>query len=194
LTAYLQTGRRQAFITRLILAATLGASYGIYGPAFELLEHVPAEAGKEEYLDSEKYQLRQWDLDNPESIRDLIAQVNRIRRDNVELQRNENLHFHGIDNSEMIVYSKSDDDGENITLTIVNLDPYHVQSGWLDLDLDRLGLDEYRSFQAHDLLTGERYLWSGRRNFVELSPYTIPAHILKIRRHMRTENDFDYFL
>jgi starch synthase (maltosyl-transferring) len=79
-------------------------------------------------------------------------------------------------------------------LTIVNLDPYHVHSGWLDLDLELLGIDESRSFQVHDLLTDERYLWSGRHNFVQLSPTSIPAHILKIRRHLRTENDFDYFM
>ena len=194
LTEYLQTGRRQAFITRLILAATLGASYGIYGPAFELLEHEAIEPGKEEYRNSEKYQLRQWDLDQPDSLRDLIAQVNRIRRESVELQRNEHLHFHAIDNPEIIAYSKSDDERENVTLTIVNLDPYHVHSGWLDLDLAHLRIDEAQTFQVHDLLTDERYLWSGRRNFVQLSPYTIPAHILKIRRHLRTENDFDYFM
>jgi starch synthase (maltosyl-transferring) len=194
LTEYLQSGRRQAFITRFILAATLAASYGIYGPAFELLEHVPVEPGKEEYRDSEKYQLRQWDLNQTDSLQDLIAQVNRIRRDNVELKDNRNLHFHMIDNPDMIAYSKADDACENVMLTIVNLDPYHVHSGWLDLDLARLGIDESRPFQVHDLLTDERYLWSGRRNFVQLSPYSIPAHIFKIRRHVRSEHDFDYFV
>ena len=194
LTEYLQSGQRQAFITRFILAATLGASYGIYGPAFELLEHEPVEPGKEEYRDSEKYQLRQWDLHQTDSLQDLIAQVNRIRRENVELQRNHNLHFHAFDNPELIAYSKTDDERKNVILTVVNLDPYHVQSGWLDLDLAQLGVDDSRPFQAHDLLTDERYFWSGRRNFVQLSPFSIPAHILKIRRHVRSENDFDYFM
>ena len=193
LTEYLQSGRRQAFMTRFILAATLGASYGIYGPAFELLEHKPVESGKEEYLDSEKYQLRRWDLNQTDSLQDLITQVNRIRRENVELQQNKSLHFHGVDNQELIAYSKTDDDRTHVMLMIVNLDPYHVQSGWLDLDLAQLGIDERGSFQVHDLLTDERYFWSGRHNFVQLSPFSIPAHILKIRRHVRSENDFDYF-
>ena len=93
----------------------------------------------------------------------------------------------------MIAYSKTDDERKNVMLTVVNLDPYHVQSGWLDLDLTQLGIDDSRPFQAHDLLTDERYFWSGRRNFVQLSPFSIPAHILKIRSHVRSENDFDYF-
>jgi starch synthase (maltosyl-transferring) len=194
LNEYLQSGRRPAFITRLILAATLGASYGIYGPAFELLEHVPSEPGKEEYLDSEKYQLRQWNLDRPDSLRDLIAQVNRIRNENPELQQNTTLHFHSIDNPSMIVYSKSDADRQNVMLMVVNLDPYYTHSGWIDLDLDMLGVAEAGSFQVHDLLTGDRYLWSGRHNFVQLSPDAMPAHIFKIRRHLRTEHDFDYFM
>jgi len=194
LNEYLQSGRRPAFIIRLILAATLAASYGIYGPAFELLEHVPSEPGKEEYLDSEKYQLRQWNLDHPNSLRDLIAQVNQIRHENAELQQNRTLHFHTIDNPTMIAYSKSDAERRNVMLTVVNLDPYHSHSGWIDLDLDVLGVDETRPFQVHDLLTGDRYLWSGRHNFVQLSPDAMPAHIFKIRRHLLTEHDFDYFM
>ncbi len=194
LNEYLQSGRRPAFIARLILAATLGANYGIYGPAFELLEHVPAEPGKEEYLNSEKYQLRQWDLDRPDSLRDLIAQVNRIRNENRELHQNQTLHFHTIDNPSMVAYSKSDTERQNVMLTIVNLDPYHTHSGWVDLDLDDLGIDESHPYQAHDLLTGDRYLWSGRRNFIQLSPGALPAHIFKLRRHLHTEHDFDYFM
>lgn len=194
LNEYLQSGRRPAFIARLILAATLGASYGIYGPAFELLEHVPSEPGKEEYLDSEKYQIRQWDLDRPDSLRDLIAQVNRIRHDNAELQQNGTLRFHSIDNPAMIAYSKSDAERQSIILTVANLDPYHTHSGWVDLDLDVLGVDESHPFQVHDLLTGDRYLWSGRHNFVQLSPNALPAHIFKIRRHIQSEHDFDYFM
>lgn len=194
LNEYLQSGRRPAFIARLILAATLGASYGIYGPAFELLEHVPSEPGKEEYLNSEKYQLRQWDLNRPDSIRDLITQMNRIRRENPELHQNRTLHFHNIDNPEMVAYSKSDPESPNVLLVVVNLDPYYTHSGWIDLDLEALGVDDSRPFQVHDLLTDDRYLWSGRNNFVQISPDALPAHIFKIRRHLRTEHDFDYFM
>jgi starch synthase (maltosyl-transferring) len=194
LNEYLQTGRRPAFIVRLILAATLGASYGIYGPAFELLEHVPVEPGREEYLNSEKYQLRQWDLERPDSLRDLIAEVNKIRAENPELHQNQTLRFHAIDNPTMIAYSKSDADRQNVMLTVVNLDPYHTHSGWIELDLDALNVDETRPFQVHDLLTGDRHLWSGRHNFVQLSPDALPAHVFKIRRHLLTEHDFDYFM
>lgn len=194
LTEYLQTGQRSAFIVRFILAATLGASYGIYGPAFELLEHVPLEPGKEEYLHSEKYQLRDWDLDRSDSLRDLIAQVNQIRRENAELQSNANLHFHEVDNPALVVYSKSDQASGQTMLMVVNVDPYNEHSGWIDLDLDVLGIDPSRPFQAHDLLTDERYLWASSRAFVRLSPHDMPAHILKIRHHVRTESDFDYFM
>jgi starch synthase (maltosyl-transferring) len=194
LTEYLQTGQRSAFIARLILAATLGANYGIYGPAFELLEHRPVEQGKEEYLNSEKYQLRAWNLELPESLRDLIARVNQIRRDSPELQTNRNLHFHAVDNPAMIAYSKSDGERDHVTLTVVNVDPYNVHSGWIDLDLDALGVVDNRPFQVHDLLMDERYLWSGARAFVRLSPHDMPAHVMRIRRHMRSERDFDYFM
>jgi starch synthase (maltosyl-transferring) len=192
LPEYLQFGGRPAFMTRLVLAATLGASYGIYGPAFELLEHEPREPGSEEYLDSEKYQLRQWDLDRPDSLRELIARVNRIRREHRALQSNASLRFHSVDNESIIAYSKSTEDGE-IILVAVNLDTRYRQSGWIELDLAQFGLAE-KSFQVHDLLTDARFLWHGARNYVELDPHTLPAHVFRIRRKVRTEHDFDYFL
>ena len=156
-------------MARLVLAATLGASYGIYGPAFELLEHEPREPGSEEYLDSEKYQLRQWNLDRPDSLRDLIARVNRIRREHRALQSDASLRFHPVDNDSIIAYSKSTEDGE-IILVVVNLDPRYRQSGWIDLDLAGFGLAAEKSFQVHDLLTDARFLWHGARNYVELDP------------------------
>lgn len=194
LTEYLQSGQRSAFIVRLILAATLGASYGIYGPAFELLEHVPIEPGREEYLDSEKYQLRDWDLEQSDSLRDLIASVNQIRHDNPELHSNRTLQFHNTDNPALIAYSKSDEEMGQSTLVVVNVDPYNEHSGWIDLELDVLNVDGSRSYQAHDLLTDERYQWNGSRAFVRLSPHDLPAHIFKIRHHVRSEQDFDYFI
>ena len=194
LTEYLQIGGRPAFVIRLILAATLGASYGIYGPAFELCENRPKEPGSEEYLDSEKYQLQQWDIHSPDSLRDVIARVNRIRRENPALQHDWRLHFHAIDNEQLICYSKHTQDGSNIVLTVVNLDPHHTHSGWLDLSLEKMGLDPGQPFQVHDLLSDARYLWQGSRNFVELDPQAVPAHIFRIRRRIRTERDFDYFL
>jgi starch synthase (maltosyl-transferring) len=180
-------------MARLVLAATLSANYGIYGPAFELLESAPREPGAEEYLDSEKYELRHWQLDRPESLASFIARVNAARRDNPALQRDDGLAFLPVDNEQLIAYAKSAADGQ-AALVVVNLDPHHVQSGWLTLDLAALGLAEDRPFQMHDLLSGQRFLWNGPRNFVQLDPARAPAHLFRIRRRVRTERDFDYFL
>lgn len=193
LTEYLQYGGRAAFIARLVLAATLGASYGIYGPAFELMEHAAREPGSEEYLDSEKYQIRSWDLDRADSLKELVALVNRIRREHRALQSDAGLVFHRTDNETLLAYSKATPDRADAILTVVNLDPHHAQSGWLDLDLEALGLDPGQPFQAHDLLSGARFLWRGARNFVLLDPERGPAHVLHARRRVRTERDFDYF-
>ncbi len=194
LTEYLQFNGRAGFMVRLTLAATLGASYGIYGPAFELQANEPREPGSEEYLDSEKYQRRVWDLERADSLAPFIARVNRIRRDNPALQSDRSLHFHAIDNEALIAYSKRSAAGHNTLLCVVNLDPHHAQSGWLDLDLAALGLEDGGRFQAHDLLSEARFLWQGRRNYVALDPSKGPAHVLLIRRRVRSERDFDYFL
>jgi starch synthase (maltosyl-transferring) len=193
LTEALQHGGRETFITRLILAATLGASYGIYGPAFELGEHQAAEPGKEEYLDSEKYEIKQRELDRPDSLRPIIARVNRIRRENPALQSDRSLRFHAVDNPQIIAYSKTTPDLSSVILTVVNLDPHHTQSGWVDLPLEALGVDPQQSYQVHDLLGDGRYLWHGPRNYVELNPHVVPGHILRFRRRVRTEEDFEYF-
>jgi starch synthase (maltosyl-transferring) len=193
LTAYLQTGGRPAFMTRLALAATLSASYGIYGPAYELCENRPREQRSEEYLDSEKYQIKHRDLDRPDGLRDFITRVNTARRDNPALHFDWSLRFHGTDNGELICYSKTTRDKSNAMLMVVNLDPYHRQSGWTDLDLEALGVAENEGFQVHDLLSDARYLWHGRRNYVELDPHVCPALIFRVRRHERTEQNFDYF-
>lgn len=190
----LQSGARAAYAARLVLAATLSANYGIYGPTFELMESTPREPGSEEYLDSEKYQLRYWTLDRPDSLRSLIARINRIRRDNVALQSDASLRFCTLDNEELIGYLKSDESSGNVIIVVVNLDPHHVQSGWIELDPRALGLDDTAPYQVHDLLSDQRYQWRGRRNFVMLDPQRMPAHVLKLRRYLRTEHDFDYFM
>jgi starch synthase (maltosyl-transferring) len=194
LTEYLQFGGRPAFVARLILAATLGASYGIYGPPFEVCEHTPREAGTEEYLNSEKYEIRHWDFSADQPMQHLLTRLNQIRRENPPLQRNESLQFHAVDNEQLLAYSKHDDSLGHVILVIVNLDPRHTQRGWVSVDLEKLGLTSVATYQAHELLTGERYLWSGARNFVELNPAFVPAHVLRLRRHVRSERDFDYFL
>jgi starch synthase (maltosyl-transferring) len=194
LTEYLQYGGRPAFMTRAALAATLGASYGIYGPAYELLEHRAREPGSEEYLDSEKYQLRRWDLERPDSLRDYLTRLNRIRRENPPLQSDRALTFHRTDNDSLLAYSKGAGSDTDVLLMVVNVDPHHVQSGWLELDLPALGLAPDSAFQAHDLLSDARYLWRGPRSYVALDPRHSPAHIFRIRRRARSEHDFDYFL
>jgi len=194
LTEYLQFGGRPAFMIRLVLAATLAASYGIYGPAFELMESEPRDPGSEEYLDSEKYQIRHWDLNRADSLRDFIARVNRIRRDNPALHWDWSLRFHPVDNESLLCYSKTSVDGANMVLTVVNLDPHHTQSGWVELPLEALGLETERPFQAHDLLSGAHFLWHGARNYVSLDPQQVPAHIFRLRRRVRSEHDFDYFM
>jgi starch synthase (maltosyl-transferring) len=194
LTEALQYGGRPAFMARLALAATLSASYGIYGPAYELMEHLPREPGSEEYLDSEKYQLRHWDLERPDSLRPYVALLNRIRRDNPALQSDWSLRFFATDNEQLIAYAKSTPDLANTVVCVVNLDPHHAHSGWIELDLEALGIEPGAQFQMHELLTGARYLWTGARNFVQLDPGRVPAHIFRVRRRVHREQDFDYFL
>jgi starch synthase (maltosyl-transferring) len=194
LTEYLQFGGRPAFAARLILAGTLGANYGIYGPAFELCENVAKEPGSEEYLNSEKYEIKQRDLTDPRNLNRLISRVNRIRRENTSLQNDWSLCFHPVDNEQIICYSKHTEDLSNVVLVVVNLDPHHTQAGWVNLKLDELGLAEHRPYQVHDLLSESRYLWQGSRNYVELNPDTVPASVFVIRHRIRTERDFDYYL
>jgi starch synthase (maltosyl-transferring) len=178
-------------VIRLMLAATLCANYGIYGPAFERMLHEAREPGSEEYRHSEKYEVKRWDQTD-EDLSDLIGVVNRIRRDNPALQQNTTLTFHDTSNDEVICYSKAA--GENVIVAVVNVDPHNTQSAWLDLDLAALQLDGNRPFQVHDLLSGARYTWHGGRNYIQLNPQVVPAHIFRIRRKVRSERDFEYFL
>jgi starch synthase (maltosyl-transferring) len=194
LTEYLQFGGRPAFMARLVLAATLGANYGIYGAAFELGENVPREPGSEEYFNSEKYEIKNWNLDQPGSLKELIARVNRIRRENPALHSDRSLRFHPVDNPEIIAFSKTTDDLSNIIVVAVNLDPHHSQAGWVELATKDLGLDPEQPYQMHELLSNARYLWHGARNFVQLDPQSVPAQIFRVRPKLRREQDFDYFM
>jgi starch synthase (maltosyl-transferring) len=190
----LQSGLRPVFAARLVLAATLSANYGIYGPTYELLESEPREPGSEEYRDSEKYQLRHWRVEQADSLWSLVARINRIRKDNVALQSDSGLHFCPIDNEQLIAYLKIDEGSGNVILTVVNLDPHGAQSGWLDLDVAALKLDAEQPYQVHDLLSEQRYIWRGRRNYIMLDPARAPAHVFLLRRRVRSERDFDYYL
>jgi starch synthase (maltosyl-transferring) len=194
LSEYLQYGGRGAFQIRLVLAATLGASYGIYGPPFETMQHQAVKHGSEEYLDSEKYQIRHWEWDKPNVFAEFIGLVNSIRRENPALHTNDRLRFYPTDNDQLIFYGKSTPDLSNVILVVVNLDPHHAQSGWVRLPLEEFDLRPGEPYQVHDLLTQARYMWNGESNFVRLDPSAAAAHILRLRKRVRSEQDFDYFI
>jgi starch synthase (maltosyl-transferring) len=191
LPEHLQVGGRAVFAQRAILAATMAANWGVYGPAFELCE-AAALPGREEYADSEKFQLRRWALDAPHSLRHLIARLNRIRRDHPALQQDRTLRFHRTDHGALLCYSKTA--GSDTILCVVNTDPAHTHAGWVELDLAALGLPADASFQVHDLLGDARHLWHGARNYIEIDPQAAPGHVLAIRRHSHREHGFEYFL
>jgi len=179
LHAYLQQGGPTAFKVRLVLAATLGATYGIYS-GFELCED-RAVPGTEEYQDSEKYQIRHWDWDRPGHIKDLVATVNRIRRENSALQFDRGLRFHEADNPHLLCYSKTSPDCTNVVFVIINLDPRNGHHGQVRMPTTDLGISEGSSYVVHDLLTDAAYTWRGQWNYVQLDPTGVPAHILRVQ-------------
>jgi len=182
LHADLQTGIAAAFEARLVLAAGLSASYGIYGPAYELSEREPREPGSEEYLDSEKYQQRTWDLTGGARLRGLIRRVNAARRDHPALQTNERLMFHDVDNPNLLCWSKHTPDRRDVILCVVNFDYHATQSGAFDLDLDALGLPPDAPFEVIDILDDKSYVWGGAHQWVELDPDIRAAHLFRLRR------------
>ena len=186
LHAALQNGGRPAFMQRVILAATLGANYGIYGPAYELGENVPAKPGSEEYLNSEKYEIRRWDRSASHSIAPLITLLNQIRRNNPALQSDGSLHFHNVDNSSILCYSKWS--GQTIrSLSLSTSIQPRRQAGWIDLDLKELAIPHDETFDIEDLLTGTHYQWHDRSNYVALRPDVMPAHIFRLLRKPNVE-------
>jgi starch synthase (maltosyl-transferring) len=172
-----------------VLAATLNATYGVYGPAFELQQAAPMRHGSEEYLDSEKYQLRAWDLDQPGSLAPELRTINEIRRTHRALHHDRSLHFHESDNERFVVYSKtaptwfvdSDVLSEDPILVVVNTDHWNVQDTIIHLDLVALGLDDAPAIEARDLLNGGTYRWTGWHQFIRLDPWQSPAHIFALR-------------
>ena len=180
LPTFLQTGGRPAFMIRAVLAATLSPAYGIYS-GFELCENVPVP-GQEEYLNSEKYQFKERDWDAPGNIKDYITKLNRIRYQNRALREYENLRFQTVENEQIIFYSKATEGLDNIILVLVNLDPYNIQSGFAYVPLESFAINDGAPFQVEDLLTGEKFDWRGRRNFVMLDPHSRPAHVFRLRR------------
>jgi starch synthase (maltosyl-transferring) len=193
LPEYLQYGGRPAFIVRLVLAATLSSNYGIYGPAFELCEG-EALQGREEYRDSEKYELKNWNRDREGNIKEVISRVNAIRKDNPALHETNNLRFHHVENDFLLFYQKGSEDGSNLLFIAVNLDPYHTQAGRVYIPLNDIGIEPGRPFLVYDLLSDEKYVWQGEHAYVELNPAVIPAAIFLVKRFLKRENDFDYFM
>jgi starch synthase (maltosyl-transferring) len=193
LPEHLQFGGRATYVARAVLAATLSPSWGIYGPAFELMQH-EARPGSEEYLDSEKYQLRAWNLRDPQSLAPVLRRLNRIRRESPALQSMAGLAFHATDNEYVICYSKRSADDADVVLVVVNLDPAHRHSAWITLDHAAVGADPNAPLQAHDLIGDARFLWHGPRAFIDLDPAVMPAHVLRVHRKLRRENAFEYFL
>ena len=177
---YLQHGGRPAFQVRLILAATLGASYGIYS-GYELAENVPVRPGSEEYLDSEKYEIRIRDFTQAHSLAELIGRINTIRRQHPALQRDRGLRFHHTDNAQIICYSKRSSDGTDVILVVVNLDPHHMQHGFVQLPLADWGLSPAATVEVLDLISNEHYYWRGEWNYVRLDPEARAGHILHVQ-------------
>ncbi len=189
---FLQHGGRPAFMIRAVLAATLSSIYGIYS-GFELCENA-ALPNREEYYDSEKYQWKERDWNAPGNIKELITSLNRIRRENRALHEYSNLRFYHSENDHVLFYGKMTEARDNIILVVLTLDPFQPRDSFVHVPLKEFGWLEGDSYQVHDLLTDERYLWSGERNFVKLDPHTTPAHVFRLRRWISREQDFDYFM
>ena len=180
LPVHLQEGGRPAFLIRSVLASTLSSVYGIYS-GFELCENA-ALPGREEYFESEKYQLKERDWDAAGNIKEWITALNRIRRENRALQLYDNLEFYQADNDAILFYGKLTPARDDIVLIAVNLDPFRRQHSMVDVPIDEFGAGDGDEYEVHDLLTDARYRWRGRRNYVELDPAVQPAHVFRVRR------------
>ncbi|MFN2400439.1 MAG: alpha-1,4-glucan--maltose-1-phosphate maltosyltransferase [Gemmatimonadaceae bacterium] len=176
---YLQQGGRRGFLARALLATTLLPLYGIYS-GFELCENHPLKHGSEEYLHSEKYEIKWRDWNARRSIAHEITHLNRVRRQNVALQLYTNLTFHHSDNANILFYMKAGRGSGSDLLIAVNLDPHNAQATTVTVPLHALGLGEQDSYVVEDLLTGTRYVWRGSRNYVRLDPAEQPGHLFKV--------------
>jgi len=192
LPVFLQQGGRPAFMIRAILAATLSPVYGIYS-GFELCEGTPIP-GREEYLDSEKYQFKGRDWNAPGNIKDTITKLNAIRRDNRAMREYANLRFHPAENDAILFYSKTTTAGDNLLLVAVTLDCVNPQTAFVSVPLADFAIGERETYQVEDLLTGERFTWTGARNFVSLNPHTRPAHVFRVRRWAGRDEGKDVYL
>ncbi|HRJ72988.1 MAG TPA: alpha-1,4-glucan--maltose-1-phosphate maltosyltransferase, partial [Terrimicrobiaceae bacterium] len=189
---YLQNSGRPGFLIRAFLAATLSPVYGIYS-GFELCEAAPVP-GKEEYIDSEKYQFKGRDWNAPGNIKEFLTRLNAIRRGNRALQEYHNLRFHPAENDRILFFSKSTAAHDNRLLMAVTVDPFSPQTAFVRVPLADFGIAADETFQVEDLLTGERFFWTGERNFISLNPHSRPAHIFRVRSRAGRENGQDVYL
>jgi len=179
---HLQNQSENIFILRYALAATLSSSVGIYGPAYEFIENTPIP-GREEYFNSEKFEVRQYDWKKTNRMTDIISLVNKTRNENEALQSTWNFQLCPIENPYLIAYLKATDDLKNIFLVVVTLDPIGNQSGYVQLPKEKLKLSDKINVKLHDVITDERYTWTQEWNFVEINPYKMPFHLFKIEIH-----------
>jgi len=192
LPQYLQFGDERAFAVRLVLAATLSSSYGIYGPSFELAVN-EAPAGREEFLNSEKYEIKHWDWTKGEKLRKMITVLNSIRQNNPALQDFRNVKFYQVENDYLLFYIKTTDDLTNVVAVIVNLDPFTPQTGKVHFPVQALGINSEEPYLLQDLLGEERFLWSGAQNFITVDPSRTPAFVFRLHKQFNRENSFDYY-
>jgi starch synthase (maltosyl-transferring) len=188
----LQYGGKPAFESRFILAATLSSNYGIYGPVFENCIGRAIE-GHEEYQESEKYELKSMQQYTGENISPLIKIVNRIRKEFTALQTTWNFQFCETENDHLIAYIKYSQENDPHLLIIVNIDYTHTQEGTVCIPIDTLGIETDKPFVVHDLLNGEKYVWSGTKNYIKIDPHQCPAHIFALSPHLHEEKEFSYY-
>ena len=175
----LQSGHEDTYLVRNILAATLNSNYGLYGPVFEQRVHA-AVPGKEEYKDSEKYEIRHWDCEERNKITHVMTHVNRIRKENPAFHDLLNYQACTIENDQLMAYFKRDAATDNNLLMVVNLDPHYTQSGWVQVPIGDRGVQPGQTFLAHDLITGNSYPWNQEWNYVELNPNALPFHLFRL--------------
>lgn len=176
----LQGGNEAVHLQKYFLAATLSSNTGIYGPIFEYMQGA-ALPGKEEYLNSEKFQIRHWDWTIENKLTTLITKINHIRKEHAALQQTNGIKFLSVENEQLLAYYKYDQSRESEIIAVVNLDPYYAQNGWIQMPLNELGIQEGHQVKVHDLITGSSYLWDKEWSFVELHP-ALPFHLFKIEK------------
>jgi starch synthase (maltosyl-transferring) len=175
----LQGGNENLYIVKHMMAATLSSNYGMYGPVYEQIDNA-AYIGKEEYLNSEKYEVKKWDWTKTSKLTQLITRINEIRKDQSALQFTNNIDFCTIENDQVLAYFKQSEDKQNNILCIVNIDPYNKQGGWVQIPKHKMGISGDTPMRMTDLVTGNSYIWNQEWNFVELDPFQVPYHIFSI--------------